>query len=612
MAVASDSKPSPKLLEVPSASGQVVAIGPTDSEGVFVAFILGGGFQYLRISGKSHWAKAAHCSESVAGSFGLHVQSTDADGEAKSLCVSFVEGSLKTWICLRMPAATSVADVANAEEVGRTNMPSEVVAACSLTGDPMAVIALRNGAVRFMDLSNGKAAGKGLKLESQQSKGAVSLVRLAPYRVALVREAPSSESGAEFFVFTFDEESQKANLDLHGPLGGLSPQTLGPLVGVAAAGPTAGEDRVILCWQSQDKAAAGGTHGYAFASTVLNQETPTLAALPSAEGAVAWTCMKGYVAEWSPEAGTGGTDNLKLSVRDARFGMLAASGKMPLPARDHGAPLLVATAGDMTLIVGRTGSTTRAVGVQWLLPSFSLQMIVGRGLADQFATSKALGPLQEVVAGKRQRDDSAVEDMFNSKRHAATDKALADAVKRRSWLPSLELVNEVVYRRSWAAACALLSLPELDEDLSIKLLSARLELLSRVVRRAQAPHLLEHALRDNLPASQLPKVLEVLLQWLEAYRDFSEETLKKEAPGLPQLHEIITFLGALADGCLPMLAQLEVDLLERTLEAMLIVQKRSARATHLYAALREAYRIRKPLRPVTEAPAIEVVLFEDF
>mmetsp|Transcript_106590 Transcript_106590/g.318564 ORF Transcript_106590/g.318564 Transcript_106590/m.318564 type:complete len:623 (+) Transcript_106590:97-1965(+) len=622
MAASSSSTSSPQVLEVPPAAGQIAAIGPAGGEGVFVALVLGGGIQYIHISGKRQWVKAALSSESVTGSLGLHVHSANAD-EAKFLHVSFVDGSQKTWICLRIPAAPGDADIADAEEVGRLGMPSEVAAACSSFGDPAAALALRSGAVRFVDLSTGAASGKGLKLEPSQSKGEVALVRLAPYRVALVRGAPSSRLGVEFFVVTFDQGSEKAVLHLQGSFDGGDPlgTPVGPFAGAAAVEQAGAwrEDRVVLRWhleEGREQVAPSSPRGHVLASTVLNQESPKLTLLPASPGAAAWSCVRGYIAEWSPAragAGAGAEGGLELTVRDARFGMtVASSAAVPLPAADRNVPRLMATSGGVTLMVGRRGAAAQVLGVHWLLPGFSLQMLIGRGPAAQPSGVKALVPLREAVSGKRQRDDPAVEDMFSSKRHAATDRALAAAVKERRWAPSLELVNEIIYRRSWAAACALLSLPELDEDLSVKLLSARPELLARVVRRARAPHLLEPALRDNLPASQLPKLLEVLLQWLDAYRDFSQATLRREAPGLPELQDVVTFLGALADGCLPMLAQLEVDLLERTLEALMIVQKRSSRITHLYATLREAYRIRKPLRPVAEAPAIEVVFFDDF
>mmetsp|Transcript_9799 Transcript_9799/g.30482 ORF Transcript_9799/g.30482 Transcript_9799/m.30482 type:complete len:240 (-) Transcript_9799:90-809(-) len=235
-------------------------------------------------------------------------------------------------------------------------------------------------------------------------------------------------------------------------------------------------------------------------------------------------------------------------------------------------------------------------------------MVVGKGAGQAPSANKPLAPLREAVCGKRPRDDPAVEELFSAKRHAASDAALAGEVRARSWQPSPELVAEVARRGCWASACALLALPELDEDLAVKLLRARPELLARVVRRARASHLLEQALRDNLPASQLPELLEVLLQWLEAYQEFPEEEVHRAAPSLPLLPDIVAFMGALSDGCLPSLARLEAPLLERAVEALAWVERDAAQATRLHAVVREACRIKKPVKTTGGEPQrIEVM-----
>jgi len=329
--------------------------------------------------------------------------------------------------------------------------------------------------------------------------------------------------------------------------------------------------------------------------------------LPPSQGSAAWSCVKGYLAQWDLDAESRPQDTVTLSLRDARFGMRVASAKTSLTAKEGGA-LFAAAAGSTALLArGKAAAVVR-----WSLPEFSLQMMVGRGLAQPPSDPALLKPLQEVILGKRPRDDATVEDLFSAKRRHATEKALAEELKRRRWAPSLELVTEIIRRECWAAASALLNLPELDEDLSIKLLGARVELLARVVRRARAPQRLEQALRNNLSTSQLPKILEVLLHWLGAYQEFSQEQLQKEVPSLPDLQDVVTFLGAVAEGCLPHLVDLEVDLLQRTLEAVEKLQADEKRAAILYAHVREAYRVRTPPRASVQPPAIEVALFEDF
>merc|ERR1712113_1001823 len=160
------------------------------------------------------------------------------------------------------------------------------------------------------------------------------------------------------------------------------------------------------------------------------------------------------------------------------------------------------------------------------------------------------------------------EELFNAKRRANTETSLTREVKRRKWVLSDALIDEVIHRECWETGHALLCLPELDEELAVKLLAARIEFLPKVVQRVSDQHLLEKALRSHLPTSSLPGVLEDLVEWIEAYHESGEKEVYRVAPGLPKLQDILVFMSALAGGCAPALALLEPDLLERVLEAL--------------------------------------------
>lgn len=246
------------------------------------------------------------------------------------------------------------------------------------------------------------------------------------------------------------------------------------------------------------------------------------------------------------------------------------------------------------------------VAVKWSLPRFSLQMIIGKEAAQTVDETKPLACVREVISGKRSREDPAAEELFTAKRHATTDSALAAEVSARRWEPSHELVSELVRRKCWQSATALLNLPELDEDLAIRLLAARPELLAEVVRHTYAPNMLGQALQNHFPASQMPGALEVLLEWLEAHHALEEKT-RVVASGLPRVPEITTFMRALVDGCLPSLLRLEADLLERALESLVRTHSDCMRTQRLYTIIREVCRFKRKPEPVGTLPGIEVV-----
>lgn len=595
--------PSIEVLAVPSGAGEVLAVGPTGANGVFIVYIREAGLRYLDLSGSQGvWSTAAAgFSASVAGEFGLFFQKLTAEGEST---VSVVEAPPRSWACFSLRPASKSTE-GKAHLVSRTVLPSDVVAACGLPSDAAAAVALASGQVKFIDMATGQAAGKGLKFDLE---GKFSLARLGPGRAVLAKNSTAPGAVAEFFVVEFDFEARRTIVQLRGfaregaPL--MSEPVALSVMGVAFAG----EDRVLLCWSSEEPARSGGL---VFASAALNAEVTDVVPLPPAERSKGpppslWLCTSGYLVELTSST---------LSLRDARFGMLAATAAIPFSIgqskRDSSARILAATDGAVTLMVGQG----RLGAVRLTLPRFGLHMLIGRKVlaatnsvnGEQTTASTALEPLREVVTGKRPRDDAAVDEMFGAKRLTKSDDALAAELKSRRWAPSQELVDEIVRRRCWSAAKALLALPELDEAFTIKLLVAQPQFLARVVRRARAPQMLDVALRDHFPASQLATTLEVLLDWLAAYRDFPEAEVQKLCPGMPLLNEVIGFLNALADGCQPALAMLESDLLERVVEAISFVQADVARLERLYAAVRAVYRIRKPLRAVNDIPAIEIL-----
>jgi len=251
--------------------------------------------------------------------------------------------------------------------------------------------------------------------------------------------------------------------------------------------------------------------------------------------------------------------------------------------------------------------------VRWNLPPFSLRMMVGAAanayVAGASATKEALGPLQESLSGKRPRDDPAVEKLFNAKRRATTDKTLAKELRGRRWRPSQDLVETVVSRECWMSARALLALPELDEDFAVRLLAARPQLLPRVVRRAHNSRLLGASLCEHLTPERLREVLGVLRIWMDSYKEFPADVLITAAPDIPKPTEIVEFLSAIADGCLPSLVRLETEFIDQVLDGLASLQSDGVRTQKLYSTLRALLRPMQPLNNETlTTPTMEAML----
>lgn len=603
--------PSFKILATPSegASGEVNAIGATGDAGIFVAYINGIGFRYLDLSaGEARWTTAASFAGPVDGSFGLICSRQDDD-----VYVSVVEAPPRSWACFRIKSHSDSKQTEDAELVARSSsLPGDICAVCSSPNDTWAVSALVTGQVRFFDLHSGKAAGKGLKFEALSTETGFALARLGNGRAALVRGHSTSPSSLDFFVISFDSEARKSVLQLRGTLRLTSGVARGVLSAARATESSAPKDRLMLCW---DNGREGSSRDLTFATVTIDAEVvdvePLAPAVSSSSSAVCWDSIEGYFIELrKADAG------LKLELRDARFGIPITSGEVGLALRKNN-DMRITTAGPVTLLTltGKgSGSSSSFAAVQWTLPRFSLNMVIGgrSAVATQLRdeTHGSLAPLRELVAGKRSRDDAGTAELFSAKRHAGSDRALAEELKGRSWRPSDELVDAIIQHRCWIAARTMLTLPELDERLAVRLLVARPEFLSRVVRRARAPHLLDVALRDHLPAAMLPNIVEVLNEWLAAYADFPKSAIATAAPGIPNQNEIVSFLSAIANGCLPSLSRLDGELLERVLENLQLAQADAARSEKLYGLVRAACYVRKPMKAVIDVPVIEVALLE--
>lgn len=594
-----------QVLEVPALGGDVLALGPTDRDSVFVAYVKGLGLRvspdFSSDSEAASWSQAGSLTASVHGPLGLFFHRSASASPDEETFVSFLESPPRSWVCFRLPRDGA----GDAQLVERSAMPGDAVAACGEPTDAVAALALASGHVRFMDLATGKSAGKGLKFEQAPEKSGLGLARLGSGRAALVRETSAPGHVAEFFLLALDTEQKRTVLERRGFLrDGPQPhsgQNLGSLLGASSCGR---EGKLLLCWGLEGAAQAFTTASVDCESSELAPLPPRSAEVPTGAAAL-WLCTAGYLAELVPGAAS------TLVVRDASYGLLVTSSQVTLSC----SKAFHATAGSTSLLLavekakGAKAKGSGIAAVRWTLPPFGLSMLVGRGRAQALATPQApkLTPLMEAVSGKRPRDDAAVEELFTAKRRVASDEALAAEIRARRCPPSYELADEVVRRSCWASARALLALPELDEDLAVKLLAARPELLARLVRRARAPQHLATALRDQLPTSMVAQILETLLVWLAAYRDFPEAEVQSAAPGVPRLDEITAFLSAMADGCLPTLATVDCDLLERVVEALTVVQVDQARTERVYSSVRAICRIAAPLKAAILPPAIEVV-----
>mmetsp|Transcript_30133 Transcript_30133/g.86257 ORF Transcript_30133/g.86257 Transcript_30133/m.86257 type:complete len:608 (-) Transcript_30133:118-1941(-) len=593
------------LPKPPSAGGKIEAIAAVEGkEATFVAFVSGIGLRYLDLDaeGGGRWSTAGGFAGAISGQFGVFHHS---GGGGPAAFVSFVEAPARSWVCLRVPQVGEAMSVDQAALVERTALGAAVAAACrAAPADGEAALLLAGGAVRFLDLCSGKVVGKGPKLEGKAASSgssSMAIAGLGPRRVAVVWEA-------EYFVLELEAETQKVLLRSQGSLGLGGLGSLGSLMGASSMGPR--EDRLLLCWGGASEASAR-----TFATVLLEGATASASPLPStAAPSAAWMCVSGYLAECVPVEGQ---SDLTVALRDARFGMQVASAEVPLALGKKAAGGLLFTASRGTaLIVGGKGS--EAAALRWRLPRFSLQLLIGADAKEALAQGPAqLSALRELAAGKRPGDDPAVEEMLSGKRRKTTDEALASEVRRRCWPPSHELVDIIVRGQCWAAARELLGLPELGEDLAVRLLAGdagqEASLLAHVVRRASTPGLLQAALENHLPPALLPALLEVLIEWMEAYREFTPAALQKAAPGLPTQAEIVRFLAAMADGCLPSLLRLEGDLLERVSEALLLAERERARGERTHSTLRAALKIKEGsafLREAREAPAVEALLLD--
>lgn len=330
--------------------------------------------------------------------------------------------------------------------------------------------------------------------------------------------------------------------------------------------------------------------------------------MPAAQGegplVAVWMCIMGYLVELV--SGSAGS-SASVRVRDGKSGMLLGSHEVPLVLNKTSVGF--STVGNTTLFTPM--GEKPLLFVRWSLPKFALQLIIGKKVTEAQRDTPPLIPVREAISGKRPRDDATLTEMFSAKRHASTDKLLAGEVEARRWEPSHSLIDELVHRECWETARALLSLPELDEEYSIRLLAARIEFLPDVVRRQCEPHLLERALCHYLHASRIPAVLENLLEWMEAYRESGEREVLRVAPVLPRLQEILVFMGALSGGCTPALARLDADLLERVADALGAAHTELSRSQKLYAVVREVCRMKKAVQSELTQPAVEIVRLDE-
>eukprot|EP00928_Gymnodinium_smaydae_P055788 TRINITY_DN39268_c0_g1_i1.p1 TRINITY_DN39268_c0_g1~~TRINITY_DN39268_c0_g1_i1.p1 ORF type:complete len:657 (-),score=146.76 TRINITY_DN39268_c0_g1_i1:54-2024(-) len=629
-------------------SATITAVGATNLEGYFVVYLDGVGFQYLSASGSASkcWTDAGAFklgATAIAGRHGLHfrrVGGGGADGttaEPEARC-AFLEGS-RSLVCVRLAAmppggggsagasprrraaASAGGGRAEAVLVARVALGDDAAAVAAVTQPadtdapaPLAV-ATANGALRCYDASTGKAIGKPFRCELPvASDGGMALASLPGSRLALLSSSSVGAVAVDFCIVAYHAADQRLELLQTGHLqassGGSPAAVPGALQG-AVAQSSAGKESVLLCWGGTRFAVAVGLDSEAGGSLSLLPQMAKASGEKAKASNSSWFPVQGYFVELRNQGKASSATQSTLAVRDGRFGVQVAEGAADVSV-SGAAPLLVATSPLGRRSILAAGG--RLTALRWELPAFSLQLAIGSAMrlgaatTETVAGSEALGPLLEVAAGKRARDDPAVEELFSGKRRATTDRSVAVEVRARRLKPTQEIVDEVAKRGCKQAARALLALPELNEDLAVQLLVAQPELLPRVVRRAREPHLLAGALRDRLPAKQLKSILEVLQIWLESYREFPEAELRAAVPGLPRPVETIQFLSALADGCLPSLAREDPEDIGRILEGLLNLQRDFIRTEHLYGSVRAALRPRKPFQQDSGTAPVEVML----
>lgn len=519
----------------------------------------------------------------IAG-VGIHTLSSD-DGLVTHVSMAT---NPQVWMCVCITEKKSSNDVA--ETVNCTTMPSSILAACSTPSVGVA-IAFANGSLRFFNLSTGLAANKSVKLEPLPDGASVSLACLGQSRVVLLRMSDPPTS-LQFFIFI--AETRGCELEHKGSL--LVPDgAYGPLRGVSVLHvheqDQSSKDRILLCWSSGSESK---TEDFIFTSALLNCDEPKTIVLPrspSKHGStVAWACMGDYLIECVL-----GSSGLDLVLRDACLGMPTNFDVKVHELSDHNnhEKLHVAVAGSTAVLI--TAADGTGTVIQLSLPAFSLHMSIGarawylpKSEHDEMVVLRdkvELAVLQDLVSGKRMRDDPEVVGLFSKKARMITEEAVATAVKDRYWKPSHELLDVVVQCECREVALSLLRIPELDPDLAVRLLSCWPDLLAYIVARACTWAFLSSSLRNYLNVSRMPGILEVLLEWLDAYRRFPVEEIEKKAPGIPDVSSIVAFLSAFADGCLPSLARLDGDLLARVAEGIMRLEQDVTRAENLRACV---------------------------
>jgi hypothetical protein len=234
--------------------------------------------------------------------------------------------------------------------------------------------------------------------------------------------------------------------------------------------------------------------------------------------------------------------------------------------------------------------------------------------------SELLRPLHEAIETRKRlredgaphQDDPACAALFsgNQKGRSQTDAetALITELQHRRWRASSELVEIIIQQEAWTVARQLLALPELDEDLAVRLLAARTAFLPAVVRRTSGSQRLAPALRRHIPAKLVEEVLELLLELMDAHKAYTLKDLRRKIPGFPHVAEIVGFFNALSKGCFSQIIGLDVNLLERVVECLSWASHSAARRESLHAAVSASTRLAKAPRLANDARPVEVSL----